>query len=253
MKCPECGHESDGAFCPKCGAALHGGHCVHCGAKLPPDASFCTSCGEAVAPRGGGFRSPTPWIAAAAVAVILVVAFLLPGWLENRPTAPPPVANPGAAPMAGEAAGGLSSDPLAGGPRNAADRLFNRVMQTVAQGDTSGARFFVPMALEAYDMAAPLDDDALYHVGLLHLVNDEPEAARRTAEQVLSASPDHLLLLIVAAEADRATGNDAEARELYQRFLDHYDEEVAKGLQEYQDHQPILPEYRSEAQAFLAR
>lgn len=252
MKCPNCGHESDGAFCPKCGAALHGGHCVHCGAKLPPDASFCTKCGEAVAPRGGGFRSPTPWIAAAAVAATLVVAFLLPGWLENRPASPPPVANPGAAPMGG-AGGGLSSDPLAGGPRNAGDRLFNRVMQTVAEGDTSGARFFIPMALESYDMAAPLDDDGLYHVALLHLVNDDPEAARQTAEQVLSTSPNHLLLLTVAAEADRAMGNDAEARQLYQRLLDHYDEEVDKGLQEYLDHQPILPEYRSEAQAFLAR
>lgn len=247
MQCPKCGHESDGAFCPQCGTALRTGHCASCGAKLAPGARFCTKCGEPVARRGGGFRSPTPWIAAAAVLAILVVAFMLPGWLEDTPTPPPPVVNPGAAPGAGAA----GSDPLAGGPRAAGDQLFNRVMETAAQGDTAGARFFIPMALQSYEMAAPLDADAFYHVGLLHLVNADPEAARSTAELVLTSSPNHLLLLIVAANAEAAMGNDAAARTFYQRFLDHYEEEIGRSLQEYLDHSPILPEYRAEAEAFV--
>ncbi len=247
MQCPRCGHESDGAFCPQCGTALKGGHCVHCGAKLDPDAKFCTRCGEAIDARRGGFRSPLPWVALTVVAGIVIVAVVLQldgGGTRSTAPAAMPAATPGGQPTTG--------DPMAAGPLAAGDRLFNRIMTEMERGDTTQAQFFVPMALQSYDMAAPLDADALYHVGLIHLVNDDADAARETAGQILSSSPNHLLALKVAAEAEARMGNQDEARQLYQRLLDHYEEESAKALPEYRQHGQVLPIYRDEAEGFVA-
>lgn len=267
MKCPECGHVSDGNFCPVCGTSLRGAACPGCGAPTAPGARFCTSCGQPIASNTGG----VPWrtIAATAVLAIVVVAVVVVYRSGNGATPPPPTAQTAAAPFAGtQAAGGAATagdagtadmngaagvDPLAGGPRAAADRLFNRIMGSAESGDTSGARFFVPMALEAYQMAAPLNDDGLYHVALIQLVAGQPDSARATAQKILSGSPHHLLALAVAAQAENAEGNKSAARALYQQFLDAYPTESQKTLPEYEEHAKVLPVYRQEAEKYVAK
>jgi len=249
MQCPECGHESDGAFCPRCGTRLAGPRCPECGARLDPDARFCTKCGEPVAASRGGFRSPAPWIALTVVAGIVIVAVVLQLDRGARRTAPD---LPAGTPAETQGARPTAEDPMAGGPLAAGDRLFDRIMTEMERGDTSQARFFVPMALQSYELAAPLDDDRRYHVGLIHLVNGDPEAARAAVEPVLADNPDHLLALKVAAEAEALMGDSAAARRLYQRLLDHYEEESARPLVEYEAHGRVLPIYRDEAEAFLA-
>jgi len=265
MKCPECGHVSDSNFCPNCGAPLAGGACPGCGVPTAPGARFCTSCGERLDDGAGG----VPWrgIAAAAVVVIVVVAVAL-AYRSSGSAPPPPTAQAAAAPFApaggggGQAgaesgpanmAGAAGIDPLAGGPRAAADKLFNRIMGSMESGDTANARFFVPMALQAYQMAAPLDDDGLYHVALIHLVAGQPDSARATAQKILDKSPHHLLALAVAAQAEDAEGNKAAARRLYEQFLDAYATESTKTLPEYQDHAKVLPVYRKDAEAYLGK
>lgn len=265
MKCPECGHVSDGNFCPKCGAPLHGDACPGCGAPTAPGARFCTSCGERLADSGG-----VPWrgIAALSVLAIVVIAVVVAYRSGNGSTPPPPTAQTATAPFAGSgtAPGGTEADagapnmagasginPLAGGPRAAADRLFNRIMGSAESGDTSGARFFVPMALQAYQMAEPLDNDGLYHVALIQLVAGQPDSARATAQKILDASPHHLLALGVAAQAEVDEGNSSAARTLYQRFLDAYPAESGKTLPEYQEHAKILPIYKADAQKYLGK
>ena len=42
-------------------------------------------------------------------------------------------------------------------PRERADNLFNRVMQNVSSGDSTQAKFFLPMALSAYEAVPGLD------------------------------------------------------------------------------------------------
>ncbi|HSK21364.1 MAG TPA: hypothetical protein VK912_19565 [Longimicrobiales bacterium] len=138
--------------------------------------------------------------------------------------------------------------PLTGTPREQADRLFNRIMTSVESGDSAGARGFTPMAIDAYRMAAPLDNDGLYHLAVVHTVAGDPEAARATAEQILAGNANHLLGLAVAGEAAVLAGDSAAARDYYARLLAAYDDEVAKGLQEYQDHARSLPEFRATAQ-----
>lgn len=211
-----------------------------------------------------------PWrgIAATAVLAIVVIAVVV-AYRSGNATPSVSTTQVAAAPFAGSAgsamaAGGAESgppnmagasgiNPLAGGPREAADKLFNRIMGSAESGDTSGARFFVPMALEAYQMAAPLDDDGLYHVALIQLVAGEPDSARATAQQILAKVPHHLLALAVAAQADADEGKTSAARTLYQQFLDNYAAESKKTLPEYKEHAKILPIYKADAEKYLGK
>ena len=72
-----------------------------------------------------------------------------------------------------------------------------------------------------------------------------------SAEVVLERSPGHLLVLASAGEAAAEGGDEATARAYYQRFLDAYDEEMAKEVEEYQIHAALIPGMRSDAEALL--
>lgn len=133
-------------------------------------------------------------------------------------------------------------------PREAADRLFNRVMQSVSEGDSVRARSFVPMAIGAYQRVEALDTDGYYHLAVLHLVAGDTQAARAAANAILSREPQHLFGLFTAAQAERAMGNNSRAEELFGRFLSQYDVEASRELPEYQHHARALPAMRAEAQ-----
>jgi hypothetical protein len=143
--------------------------------------------------------------------------------------------------------------PLTGTPREQADRLYNRIMETFAAGDSAGAVFFLPMALEAYRMASPLDADGYFHLSLLQLTAGDPGGARSTAERILAERPDHLLGLAAAAQASHVAGDDAASQGYYRRFLEAYDSEVGRELREYVEHAPMLPALLEEARARASR
>lgn len=121
-------------------------------------------------------------------------------------------------------------------PREAADRLFNRVMDAAARGDTGQARQFLPMAIGAYQRAAPLDADGHYHMALLQLLAGNYPAVRQEASILLTSNPSHLFGLYTAAQAAESEGKRDEALTLYRRFLAAYDAERAKELPEYEEH-----------------
>jgi hypothetical protein len=248
MKCANCGTESKGSFCPSCGAQLRASSCPECGADLPAGARFCTRCGTGVGASGArastrsSSSSPNlPWYIAGAVLLVLILILLVPMLMDrdSGPTTP-------FAPMGGATAPG-APPPLEGTPREQADRLFNRIMTAREQGDTVDARRFTPMAIDAYRMAEPLDNDGLYHLAAVHIVAGDHAAARATADQLLAREPNHLLGLSAAGEAALLAGDTASAREHYQRLLRVYDTESARGLQEYLDHARQLPELRETA------
>jgi hypothetical protein len=135
-------------------------------------------------------------------------------------------------------------------PREAADRLFNRVMQTLESGDTTNALFFQPMAVQAYQRAEPLDLDGILHEALLELLTD-PSAALATTERVLESEPDHVLALGTAARAEIALGDSAKAREYYQHLLRVYDSQYARNLVEYDGHRQLMTEMQSDAKRFV--
>lgn len=248
MKCPTCGTESDGNFCPSCGASLLSSRCTECGANLVPNARFCTRCGSPAgagvtgrSASGGGGSPNLPWYLAGGVLLLLIIILVVPMMSDGGDVvAPGPFAAPNAAPG--------SPPPLTGTPREQADRLFNRIMTARAQGDTAEALRFAPMAIQAYAMAAPLDNDGLYHLATVHIVAGDADAAREAAEAILATEPRHLLGLAAAAEAADLAGDSAAALDYHRRLLAAYDAEIARQLQEYQDHSRILPELRTAAQ-----
>jgi hypothetical protein len=150
-------------------------------------------------------------------------------------------------PITGTSTGTRGIDLSSMTEREAADRLFNRVMQYVSDGDSAQARQFLPMALGAYQRVDDLDRDGHYHVAVLEFVNGNPAGARARADTILAEEPDHLFGLATAAQAELKMGNVAEGRALFSRFLEVYDTESRRNLPEYAEHSPVIPAMREEA------
>lgn len=252
MKCPRCGTESQGAFCSQCGTALQAGQCGSCGAKLAAGARFCARCG---APAAGGRRRASSnlgwYVTAGVLAALILVIGLSTLFSRDRGTFMPGAAAPdAAAPMGGS---GGTPPPLDGTPRELGDRLFNRIMGAREQGDTTQAKFFAPMAIQAYESVEDPDDDLLFHISMLHTLSGDGAAGLATAERILADNPDHLLALAAAADAAIVKGDAAAARAHWERFLAVYEAERTKTLPEYLDHARIFPEYEAEARRYLGR
>jgi hypothetical protein len=274
--CPQCGKPASGNFCQHCGSTLGSRSCTECGAELSGAAKFCTQCGapavkaggrgasrragpgasagvanhrQAAAATLGGGNAPW-WIAGIAMFGLILVV----GWNAVKPG---PRQAPGAAPAgmpgaAGDPAAGMSTIDLNSmTPREAADRLFNRVMAAMSQADTSGGMFFQPMAVQAYERAEPLDLDGLLHLSLLQSLAD-PSAGLATAQRILESEPDHVLGLGAAAQAALALGDSAQATTYYKHLLEVYDAQFGRNLVEYDGHRSLMAEMRDDARQFLA-
>ena len=142
-------------------------------------------------------------------------------------------------------------------PREAADRLFIRVMTAVESGDRAQADRFLPMAIASYDRIVALTLDDRFHLSLLYALGGDGASALEVAEAGLAVRPTHLLCLAAAAEAALLLENEAQARAHYQALVDVYDEESQAGLVEYGSqaeggHANLLPLLREEARAYLA-
>lgn len=283
--CSECGVEAGGAPPPAPESSPTGGPVPEGGrsgpgaappstdetssARSSPSVHATTSAGASDAPpvheepaTGGAARGDnrTAWwvagIAAVATALVLAVPYLWTSWPESGggervpldAGAPGQAAAPG---QAGPAGGGTGVDLSTMTPREAADRLYDRVMRAVERNDQAEVEQFLPMARDAYALARPLDADGHFHVSLLEQVAGEHDRALETAEAVLSSDPDHLLLLYAGAEAARALGDDDRAREYHGRVLDVFEEESARDRPEYREHEAFLPTVRETAREFL--
>lgn len=261
--CPQCGARAEGNFCAACGAPLKRSTCPSCGTKAPAGAHFCTSCGAALRAGGGaaarsGERIPWAtlgWWAAGALMVVLILLLVFP---VINPAGGPggsqgPAPSSQAAPFAGGGAGsGTPPDLSQMTPREAADRLFNRVMEAAETGDSAQVAMFMPMALQAYEAARPLDADGRFHVSLLERTNGDYQAALTTADEGLAEAPDHLLLLAAAGAAARELGEQARALGYYRRFLEVYDGERTTQRSGYPDHASLIPSLKEEAESFVA-
>lgn len=267
MQCPKCGSEESGAFCSRCGADLRqaaGPACASCGAGLESGALFCAECGT---PTGHRPRKPLlaylPWAfsALALVAFAVAIAFFVQGQSQPRigdmPLSGGLPEAPSEGGMGGSAAGGTQGmvDLSQLSSRQAADRLFERAMRTDDQGDADQAKFFANMAVQAYAAVPPgeIDADARFHLGLLHLLQDDPGAAAAEAESILSARPDHLLGLVLEARAAAARGDADGEREAYGRFLDALPAERDAALPEYGMHGGLIDSEAARARDVTGR
>jgi tetratricopeptide (TPR) repeat protein len=136
-------------------------------------------------------------------------------------------------------------------PREAADRLFGRVMSAAEAGDSAQAAQFMPMAIQAYQRAQPLDLDGLFHLSTLQRTSLDLGTALETAQQGLATNEDHLLLLHAGGEAAREAGDTDLANEYFERILAVYDAQMASGNVDYQAHASMMTSIRQNAQAQL--
>jgi len=261
-------------FCSECGADQEGG--ARAAAPPPavgePPSPVAPSGPPAVQPPAQAPQPPaqpvasaTPqgspvvargrrewWFAAAAVAgaaLFLSVPYVWTGWAESGGGERVPMGAPSNLPAPGPAPGvDLSSMT----PREAADRLFNRVMTALGAGDQAEVDAFLPMAIDAYLLVPQLDADGHFHLSLLHQAAGNHTAGLEVAERVLVSEPRHLLALYAAGEAARDMGNADRARAHFERIIEVFDEESARDLAEYREHENLFPAIQQTARDFLA-
>lgn len=221
--------------CPGCGLSTTGKFCSHCGASLTTPAT--------PAPRNA--QTLVPWAALGIASIALVVALM--AWFDRDSSALPPA--PLMSPWSSTApATGQTPDLASMTPREAADRLFNRVMTASENGDTAEALRFAPMALQAYNSLGNLNNDARYHVALLHLTADDNKSARAQVDLLRKSVPKHLLAYMLEHQIAERGGQQDSAARAYMAFLAAYDVEIMAGRPEYQDHLNSIERFRKAAQ-----
>jgi hypothetical protein len=232
-----------GAACPSCGVATIAG------------AVFCHACGASLTEGQGGSRwtGRTFAILAVVAAVVSVGVFALATYTEQKTVTqsggmpPGPLALP--APVFIPPTTNTPPDLSKMTPREAADRLFNRIMRTSEQGKTDEALRFVPMAVQAYGGLPVLDDDAHYHLGLIHGIAGDRESGLRHIGALKQAAPNHLLALMLEHAIAEKSGDSAAVSRTEAAFTVAYVAEMATGRPEYLAHRNTIDRFRAAATA----
>jgi mono/diheme cytochrome c family protein len=136
-------------------------------------------------------------------------------------------------------------DPSTMTPRQAADRLFNRVMSATERGDMEEAVRFAPMAVSAYDRVTNLDLDVRYHLGRLHLILDDLDQARRQTDLLKQNVPRHLLALVLEHDIAVRAGDEATADRAAAEFAAAYIDEMMTARPEYAAHKFAIDQFRN--------
>ena len=244
--CPSCGVAGEGRFCASCGTALAGAVCANCAAPLTPGSHFCHRCGT---PAGTGpvtasrgFGAALPW-GVAALALCCVIALVVGQRFGDRPAAAGTTDVLDGANGQGStqiSASGAPAGPMPRAPdisqmtpAQRAERLYDRIMTENEAGNTETVKTFMPMAVAAYEMIAPLNLDQRYDLGRLGEVGGDLALARAQADTILATRPTHLLGLGLAARLARQGGDLSRARQLDARLLAAEPKERTAGLPEY--------------------
>lgn len=244
-KCSNCGGQVAGKFCPECGTPTGSLQCRSCGGDVKSGARFCAGCGTPVA--GGKGRVPSmvsnrlPWIVTTVSIVLLVVVAVAKSGISGSPQTGTEVAQ--SSPVSPRATTDLSTM----SPREAANRLFNRVMAAAERGDTSEVLSFMPMAIQAYQMFGPLDADAHYDLGMIFSIGSDPVSALAQADTIEQSFPNHLLARVIRATVAQLTDDEESLSRAYGEFLAAFEAEIALDRSEYRAHRRTVDLFRVEA------
>lgn len=168
-----------------------------------------------------------------ATALLMLVAYVAGKALGRRDDAGDPnVQQASGAPTGATRAPDISNM----SPEERATRLFDRVMAYSEQGKVDSARFFAPMAIQAYQMIGPLDAHARYDIGTISAAVGETALARQEADSILASQPNNLLGLTLAIRASAMAGDAASESKFRQRLVAAAPAERAKNLKEYVEH-----------------
>ena len=191
------------------------------------------------------------WIGAGTLCVLLVAAIVYQVSTATSAPAAPDMANAGSSSGSpgDRGSAGPAPDISAMTPRERFDRLFNRIMQAAERQDSAEVERFTPMALGAYQQLESRNADARYHAAVLHLQVGNFAAARALADTILTESPAHLFGYVVRGEVAKLQGDSEQLRRAQGDFLAHYRTEKVPARVEYLEHEPVMDEFKREAEA----
>lgn len=228
-------------FCAACGAPLAGAACARCSTPLSPGSRFCHRCGAPATPGAGQTRERNaadlaPWMVAgiALLALAAVVGVRVFDRDQGGTPAGAGTIQPGMS--AAQPGARAVTDISQLTPEERADRLYNRVMMLASEGKTDSVAFFAPMAMQAYQMLGPLNDDQHYDAGRVAAIAGDERVARAHADSILARSPNHLLGLLLAINAADLRGDAAAAGGYRRRLLAAEQAETGRNLPEYERH-----------------
>ena len=130
-------------------------------------------------------------------------------------------------------------------PRQAADRLFNRIMAALERGDAAEAERFAPMALQAYQRIDALDADAHFHIARIHLAVGDVDGVRREVEAIKRLAPKHLFGFTLEHTVAGLAGDTDGMVRAYTGFMDAFESEISSGRPEYDGHRTHIDQFRS--------
>lgn len=215
--------------------------CPSCKAVTPPGAGFCPACGKPLRDQPAR-QQRDPLVVALYSIIGIAIVGTLAGLLyvaSGNNVAPPPATSVASSPPRSAPAVDLSSI----SPREAADRLFNRVMMAEEQGNKQEVMQFLPMALQAYDRVEILDADAHYHIGLIHAAAGDLDQVRKQVEILKQFSPAHLLGLLLEYDIAEQSGDRAAATKASTAFASAYALEISSGKPEYEAHRNSIDKF----------
>lgn len=173
------------------------------------------------------------------IAIVGTVAGLIYVASMNEVSAPAPISMPSSAPPRTAPPVDLASM----SPREAADRLFNRIMMADEQGNMAEVMQFAPMAIEAYALVENLDADAHYHLGLIHAATGDLDNVRKEIGILKQFAPNHLLGLLLEYDVAKQQGDQGAAEMAVSAFKTAYPSEFMAGRPEYQAHAKTIERF----------
>jgi hypothetical protein len=217
--------------------------CPSCNAPIAPDANFCASCGTALGKVAASQpRDPVTLTIYAIIGICVVGALVGIFFFAGQPdTAPPQATAPATPPASAPSSVDLSSM----SPREAADRLFNRVMIADEQGNKEEVMQFLPMVLQAYERVPELDADAHFHLGLIYSAAGDYASTRKEIDILKQYAPKHLLAMLLEHDAALAEGDTSKAAEIETAFRIAYPTEIVTSRPEYQAHLNSIEGFRA--------
>jgi len=178
-----------------------------------------------------------PWSVAGIALLALIALVAAQRFSGSRVGAGDPAASDAGAPAAAGERTGQAPDISNLSPAEAAVRLYNRVMGQHERGRADSVRLFAPMAITAYQQLGPLDLDQRYDMGRIAAISGDEALARAEADTILAKHPNHLLGLILAANAAHMRKDSAGERAYRDKFVAAVPAERAKQLPEYITHE----------------
>jgi Double zinc ribbon len=257
--CPNCGEPASGRFCSNCGMPLGGIACGACGAELASGAKFCHKCGTPVAlpgaaeglaagvggsagavsagPPGRSGGDVLPW-AVAGVAFVALIAMFAGQRLAGGSSTAGAQGAPAASGSSVEMPTGPAPDISQMTPQEQASRLYDRIMSAFEAGHMDTVQMFAPMAIGAYqNLGASMTLDERYDLGRVAEVTGAYPLAAAEADTILREHPNHLLGLILAAQAAHSQNQATAEKKYLDRLVKAAPAEQRKNLPEYQQHE----------------